>query len=150
MNDELALLKSMWGEKVSRETQLIIPSIVDKNKNGESNDSHWKYRVGYAFRDALDIKYEQRKKNKKPYMIWTQGPILSFKEGDLLFTSCGLYAVQVKYADSMGWDVAKAVMYQGSVTFDEFDFIAGTWSKIKTNTLTQMEFLEMLIYGKNS
>ena len=79
---ELELLKSMWAHKVKRNTKLIVSEVTYDQGKGHLNNDHWHFQVPYAFLDALDLKYEQRMKNKKPYMVWTQGPLLRFKDGD--------------------------------------------------------------------
>jgi len=144
---ELDLLKSMWAPKVKRKTELIVPKITYSGMHGSLNNGHWKYRVPYAFRDSLDIKYEKRMKDKIPYMVWTQGPILSFKEGDLLTARDGKKSVQVQYANQMGWDTSKNQMHEGSVVYDEFDINNGKCTKIQRITCSQMQFLQILIYG---
>lgn len=114
---------------------------------GSLNNEHWEYNVPFAFRDTLDIKHEQRMKDKKPYMVWTQGPILSFKKGDLLTARNGRKAVQVQFAKPMGWDASKNEMDEGTVVYDDFNIINGKYIKYRHNTCSQMQFLEMLIYG---
>jgi hypothetical protein len=145
---ELVYLKSMWAHKVRRKTELIVPEVTYHNNQGSLNNESWAFKVPYAFREALDIKFEQRKKNKKPYMVWTQGPILSFKDGDLIHTKDGKRAVQVQFASQMGWDPITDEMYQGSVVYYEYD--TSETSPIKTNeyTCTQMQFLQLLITGE--
>lgn len=146
--NELNHLRSMWAANVKRRTELIVPQITyDGQENSLNNDS-WAFKVHYSFRDALDIKYEERKKDKKPYMIWTQGPILSFKEGDLIHSKDGHRAVQVRCATQMGWDSERAEMYQGSVSYSEFIVSGNSVSKLnKDESCTQMQFLQLLISG---
>ena len=52
-------------------------------------------------------------------MVWTQGPILKFKEGDSLTSKDGKICVQVKFANQMGWDTEKGEMYKGAVIYDK-------------------------------
>lgn len=76
-------LESMWDSKVKRKVPTIpIVSYDTELSVGSLSNEDWYFKVPYAFREALDLKYEERKKNKKSYMVWTQGPILSFKDGD--------------------------------------------------------------------
>jgi hypothetical protein len=46
--------------------------------------SGWKMAVAEAFKDALDIKLTQRIVGGKKQMIWTQGRIFDFKQGDTI------------------------------------------------------------------
>ncbi|KAB7694367.1 hypothetical protein [Plesiomonas shigelloides] len=145
--NEINLLRSMWKDRTKRSTQLIVKGITFNGETGSLNNTHWKYEVGYSFRDALDLKYEQRMKNKKPYMVWTQGPIVCFKEGDVINSTCKTKALQVKFSDRMGWDTTKNEMYEGSVTYTEYSIENNSLTLLRENRCTQMEFLELLIYG---
>ena len=151
---EIELLKSMWksktdtNKKIKRKTEYIVPEISYINEVGSLHNEHWVYKVPYAYTEALDIKYEQRMKDKKPYMIWTQGPVISFKDGDFLTKKDDKNALQVIYSQPMGWDTSKNEMYQGSITYDYFEINNGKHIKTKTNTCNQMQLLELLIYGK--
>jgi len=144
---ELEHLRTMWAPKLKRKTKLIVPAVTYSKRVGSLNNEHWEFNVPYAFRDALDIKYEQRMKDKEPYMIWTQGPILNFKEGDSLTTRNGKKVVQIQSANPMGWDDSKNEMCEGSVIYDEFDIDDGKCTKRRRSTCSQMQFLRMLIYG---
>lgn len=144
---ELEHLKSMWASKVNRKTDLIVPKVTYSRLEGSLNNSSWAFSVSFAFRSALDIKYEQRKKNKKAYMVWTQGPLLSFKEGDLIHSQDKLCAVQVRIAKPISWDIEKKEMYEGYLLFDEFKFNNSVLFETKQYTCTQMQFLEILIHG---
>ncbi len=146
--NELEQLKSMWAHKVKRLTKLIVPDVTYINGKGSLNNAHWKFVVPYAFRDALDLKYEKRMKNKEPHMVWTQGVILRFKDGDTISSRCGTSLVQVKYANPMGWDVSKDEMYEGSVLYEEFGHTEECNQSLGERNITQMKFLELLIYGE--
>lgn len=115
MIKELQHLRSLWKKankietgkpycKVSRATTLIVLEVTyyPKEMDGSLNNTNWAYGVPYAFRDALDMEFEQRKKNKKAYMIWTQGPLINFKEGDIIHSQCGKKSVQVHFSMGMG------------------------------------------------
>lgn len=147
----IQFLKSMWPtkekSKVQRATALIIPIESLLLGEGNINHSNWSFVIPYAFRDALDVKYEKRMKEKKPYYIWTQGPILSFKEGDTLLSKLGSRAVQVKFASAMGWDPDKNEMYRGSVVYETYDVDGHNYKKINRKECNQMEFLQVLIHG---
>jgi hypothetical protein len=141
-------LRSMWAEKAKRTTKLIVSSISHEGREGSLENGSWAFKVPYAFRDALDIKYEERQKDKMSYMVWTQGPILSFKEGDLIQAKDGNSSVQVRFAERMGWDVSKAEMYEGSVVYAMYDLSGGPYTKLGEHSCTQMQFLELLIFGR--
>lgn len=145
--NELTLLKSMWAEKIKRKTDLIVPRVTHDGKEGSLNNESWAFTVPYAFRDALNIAYEERKKDKKPYMVWTQGPILSFKEGDLVHSKDGCRAVQISFARPMTWDSAKNAMHQGSVVYSEYVLSGNAYSKLHERSCSQMQFLQLLIQG---
>ena len=147
---ELDHLKSMWSHKIKRKTDLIVSNITYSGTSGSLNNEGWSYKVPYAFRDALDIKYEQRMKDKKPYMVWTQGPILSFKDGDVLTDIDNKKAVQVLFANRMGWDTTNDKMYEGNVVYDTFKITNGQYIKGEQKTCSQMQFLSLLIYGSKS
>ncbi|CCN37194.1 hypothetical protein VIBNISO65_1660020 [Vibrio nigripulchritudo SO65] len=143
-------LKSMWGPKVRRKTTTIPEVKYDTEKSvGMLMNNDWFYNVTYAFREALDLKFEERKVNKRSYMIWTQGPILNFKNGDTFISKCETNAVQVKYANSMGWDADKHEMYKGSVVYELFKIENGNYKKLSQLACTQVDFLEVLITGCN-
>lgn len=145
--NELELLKSMWASKVKRKTDLIVPQVTHSGLEGSLNNSSWAFPVNFAFRSALDIKYEQRKKNQKIYMVWTQEPLLSFKEGDIIHSKNKLRALQVRIAKPISWDIEKKEMYQGYLLFGEFIFNNSVMFETRQYTCTQMQFLEILIHG---
>ena len=145
---ELEILKSLWDVKTKtgrrksvREPTLIVPHIDTKNSRDDFCHENWFFNVSYAFREALDIKYEERKKDKKSYWLWTQGPYLSFKDGDTLRSRDNKIALQVKYANSMGWDTVKQEMYQGSIVFDKFNVDGHKHTPVSQHSCNEMEFL---------
>ncbi|WP_064602820.1 hypothetical protein [Photobacterium sp. J15] len=129
-----------------KEVPFIVPAVTwDSVKQvGSLNNEHWFFDVGYAFREALDLIFMDRVRNKRRVNLWTQGAIISFKEGDLIRSRCGQRSVQVKYANPMGWDEVKNDMYYGSVTYQESFFESG---QSETKHATQLDFLSMLING---
>ena len=58
---ELDQLKTMWAPKVKRITTLIVPEITHNGNDYSLNNDSWIFKVPFAFRNALDIKYEERK-----------------------------------------------------------------------------------------
>lgn len=145
--NELELLQKMWVKKARRGTKLIVPEITYIDRQGSLNNSHWAYRVTYAFRSALDIMYQERKKDKKPYMVWTQGPLIAFKEGDLFTSQDETKVLQVGHAKPMSWDLSKNKMDEGFINFTESEQTARGISMVNEGNCTQMQFLEILIYG---
>ena len=153
--NEIERLKLMWAYSPRRTTDLIVSATVLLNKSepGERDEwvfknDEWAFLVPFWFRDALDIKYDQRVKEKRPYMVWTQGPVIHFKEGDLIRARSGDRFVQVSAATPMGWNKAKGVMAQGGVTYSEFSTLGGRLVKTGTYDCTQMQFLQMLMSGE--
>lgn len=51
----------------------------------------WDMAVKECYRNELDIKYTERKKNKQSFWEWTQGPYFSFAEGDLFYNTPKAY-----------------------------------------------------------
>lgn len=147
-------LKTMWptGDKTKIKRELAAcPSVYYNSalSQGTLNNEHWYFSVPFTFRDALDIKYEQRIKDKEGTMVWTQGPILKFKMGDNFPAKNNNTTIQVQFSDQMGWDKDKNEMYLGSVVFDLFEFINKKYIYIQRYQCNQMEFLELLINGDN-
>ncbi len=166
--EALAIVNSIWDkrkeaeEKKQKEAEngddkkksgnvrikkLIIPSVSYDGMNGSLNNSHWFFNIGYGFREALDIEYSQRMENKKPVFVWTQGGVIGFKEGDLISSRDGRSAVQVRFANPMGWDEKNESVYEGSVTYDEYSISAGKYTKESEKNCTQMQFLQLMIGG---
>lgn len=144
---ELEHLKSMWSSKIRKKLDLIVPVSRLEDESDLSGDD-WFFNVHFAFRSALDINYVERKENKKSNMVWIQGPILKFKEGDMLHSRDGATILQVKNANPMGWDSSLGSMYEGTVLFEVYENIDNKIRKLKSYTCTQMGFLEILITGE--
>ncbi|WP_350603837.1 hypothetical protein [Pseudoalteromonas sp. SMN1298-MNA-CIBAN-0114] len=145
-------LKTMWptGDKTKIKRELAAyPSVYYNSalSQGTLNNEHWYFSVPFTFRDALDIKYEQRIKDKEGTMVWTQGPILKFKMGDNFPAKNNNTTIQVQFSDQMGWDKDKNEMHLGSVVFDLFEFINKKYIYKQRYQCNQMEFLELLING---
>lgn len=134
-----------WRKRSSRSTDLIVPKVSYCKDTGQGslNNEFWAYKVGYCFRDALDLVYTERikvvDKKKTIHFEWTQGSIIYFKEGDLLSSATG--CLQVYSSAPMGWDNINNKMYQGFVLYRKFP------GDEKLFTVTQMEFLAMLVFG---
>lgn len=140
------------GEKYYRadkSTKLIVSGVSfdESQKSGHLNNDHWSFCVGYAFRDALGLSFDQRKKNKVAYMVWTQSPYIYFKEGDLLASRCGNYNLQVKMANAVRREKISHLIDYGLVNFLIFKKLDGRRRYYAMQTMTQYEFLQVLIYG---
>lgn len=144
---ELEQLRAMWTPKFKRVTNLIVRLSYDGSEGSLKNES-WAFNVPYAFRDALDIKYEQRMKKLEPFWVWTQGPLLSFTKGDLINSRDGFRAVQIESASQMEWNYSKNEMDQGTVVYTEYSITSGRYIKLMVHTCTQMQFLQLLIHGR--
>ncbi|HIF9342099.1 TPA: hypothetical protein ACX6RU_002184 [Photobacterium damselae] len=121
----------------------IVPAVTwdSVSQTGSLNNDHWAFNVGYQFREALDLIFMERVRNKQKVYRWSQGPIIAFKEGDLIRSKDNKRSVQVRFANPMGWDVDKNDMYYGSVTYLESN-------SLETKILSQIDFLNLLITGK--
>jgi hypothetical protein len=77
-----------------RETNLIADFI-----NGYANG--WFMAVKECYRNELDIKYSERKKDKQSFFEWTQGPYLSFAEGHLFYDTPKAYEKGKKWGQAI-------------------------------------------------
>tara|TARA_R110001583_G_scaffold58417_3_gene174237 strand:+ start:5242 stop:5700 length:459 start_codon:yes stop_codon:yes gene_type:complete len=141
---EIELIKKVGCKRRATRSLDLIANI--KLENLET--SHWSYPLSYGFRDALDIQYSVRVKDKKTYMVWTQGPVIAFKEGDLIKSGCKCFVVQVEFAQPMGWDIEKDKMYLGNVMFKLFKDKLGKLTIDSRYECNQLDFLALLINGK--
>jgi hypothetical protein len=142
---------------IHRKLKLIVPSLSYENSQGDLNNDYWVYKVPFAFRDALDIKLEKKAKkiiyyddvgNEQTkttyYMAWTQGCLLNFLEGDLFQPTHDEPCLQIRSAKPMCWNSILGVMDQGYV---EYELISKRGIFM---TVSQMDFLRILIYGEKS
>ena len=139
---ELERLRTLWPLTPRRSKELIVDLTYDGGEGSLNNES-WIFNVPYAFREALDIKYEQRMTGKEPYWVWTQGPLLNFKAGSLMNSRDGSRAIQVESGSQM-----EVQMYEGSVVYTEYSISNGRYVKLKEHTCTQMQLLQPLIHGE--
>jgi len=138
-------IKKKNGIGISRSDELIVPSVGYANNNGGLNNDHWAYRVPYAFRDALDIKFSSRSIGKQLTNSWTQGCLLMFSEGDFFESLSGGKSIQISFATPMAWDgKITGVFDSGIVGYQFFD----KHGLGEFFTVSQMEFLQLLIYGE--
>ena len=143
--DDIDQEKEQRHERVVR---LIVGHISwDKQSSkGIFRDVDWAYDVGYCFREALDLSFDKRFKDKKPFYTWTQGFRIYFKEGDLLTSKKGFPTLQVQQGIPMSWDQESKSVDQGQVSYQLFKNIRyGDIAGIET--INQMEFLNILLFG---
>jgi hypothetical protein len=141
-------------ETGKRTTELIANFV-----KGYAKD--WSMAVKECYRNELDIKFTERKKNKQSYWEWTQGPYFSFTEGHLFYNTRKAY--NKKWGDTL--KIIKIACEIISATPNSFDkekkFIEGTvnFTIYKPNktftsliadedyTLTQSDFVDFLKTG---
>ncbi len=58
-------------------------------KNGYSKN--WHFCLPEAYKNELDIKYTERKVDKKTVYQWTQGPFFCFSEGHIIYDTAKAY-----------------------------------------------------------
>lgn len=136
--------------RANKSTKLIVPEVTfsQENRTGSLNNDHWTFNVPYAFRDALGLSFDQRFKDKKPYMVWVQSPYIDFKEGDSLKSKTGEISLSVKMATPMSRNRRTHAIDYGMVDFQILKRDAnGKMHYHSMKTMTQYEFLQTLIYG---
>lgn len=86
----------------------------------------WKMAVPEAFKEALDIKLTPRIFEKKKEMLWTQGRLYDFHEGDTIYDTRQAYkewgealkhlklCVQVQFASSSGYVAYETIEVRNS------------------------------------
>lgn len=130
-----------------RRKKELIADIAYTNNQGNINNSHWAYRVPFAFHDALDIRLSKlqktENKNTRYYSAWTQGCLLSFSKGDFFESNQSAFNLQISTAKPMTWDSNSGIMDEGEVTYQLFT----TKGTGKFFTVSQIEFLQLLING---
>jgi hypothetical protein len=81
-------VKNLSGTKMDnrkRHSQIVAHFV-----NGYAEG--WHMAVKECYRNELDIKYTERKKNKQSFWEWTQGPYYSFAEGHLFYNTPKAYS----------------------------------------------------------
>lgn len=130
----------------------------------------WYFVIRECFKEELDIKLTDRKKDKISYQVWTQGPDYCFSEGQTLYDSRQGYAdwktamaniniacqivegkpnAFVKYIDELTGDklsmtsqgYVKFVLYEPNTNRDKLTGIVGYH-------MTQNQFVKFLQYGE--
>lgn len=120
----------------------------------------WHMAVKDCYRNELDIKYTERKKNKQSFWEWTQGPYYSFSEGHLFYNTPKAYrkweeaikdikiACQITSARPTILDRNKKLV-EGMVEFTiyEPDKKFTSLKAVKDYKLSQEEFVNFLRRG---
>jgi len=136
-----------------RHSQLIADFVKGYAKN-------WHMAVKDCYRNELDIKYTERKKNKESFWEWTQGPYFSFAEGHLFYNTPKAYskweeaikdikiACQITSATPTILDRNKNLI-EGLVEFTiyEPDENFTSLKALKNYKLSQKEFISFLQTG---
>jgi hypothetical protein len=71
--------------KKAERSQNLIANFIDGFADG------WYMALKDSFKDELDIKLTERKKNTIPYYVWIQGPYYCFSEGQLIYDAKEAY-----------------------------------------------------------
>lgn len=141
-------------KKQSRSDKLIA-----EFENGYAKG--WFMAIGEYYRNELDIRLSERKKNKVSYYTWTQGPYFSFSAGHLFYNSRSAYeavwheaikeievACQIISATPCKLD-DKGNFVDGAVEFKFYKNSSGNALTLaKTIKTTQTDFVKFLETGK--
>lgn len=136
-----------------RQTNLIANFV-----NGYADG--WVMAVKECYRNQLDIKLTERKKNKQSHLEWTQGPYFSFGEGHLFYDTPKAYkkweqalkvikkACKITSATPTILDRNKNLV-EGTVTFTLYnpDKKSNSLIAVKEYKLSQKEFVNFLKTG---
>ena len=141
-------------ETGKRQTQLIA-NFVKGYAEG------WFMAVKECYRNELDIKLTERKKNKQSYPEWTQGPYFSFAEGHLFYDTPKAYkkwnqaikaikiACKITSATPTMLDKNKNLL-EGMVNFTTYkpDKKATSLMAVQDYKVSQREFVHFLKTGQ--
>lgn len=120
-----------------------------KMKENNFLNEHWHYKVSFAFRDALDIKFTEKVKDRESSKEWTQGVYLNFKEGDTLHSKNKKKCIQIIRA--IPAKIYMGEYQEGTVVYYEYNIDErGRYTLVnidKKKHLSQKEFLYYLITG---
>jgi hypothetical protein len=141
-------------ETGKRHTQLITDFVKGYAEG-------WFMAVKECYRNELDIKFTERKKDNKSYSEWTQGPYYSFAEGHLFYNTPKAYkkwsqaikaikiACKITSASPTILDKNKNLV-EGVVNFTIYkpDKGGGSLRAVREYKLSQREFVEFLKTGR--
>jgi hypothetical protein len=85
MNNEVEPKITIKAQVLEERSQILIANFVNGFAAG------WIMAVGEWFKDRLDIKLTKRKINKKEQLVWTQGRLFNFREGDCIYDTKKAY-----------------------------------------------------------
>ena len=153
----LDILEHVIREKPGREKRTIR---LLKDPAAETTDG-WHMCVPSYFNDALDIRLTERKVNKKPTLVWTQGASFSFKVGDTLYDTLDAYkswsdalrtidlCAQVKMGSNAGPVDSNSGRFDGLVKFSIFTPTQDRSRLVERSehTMSQDDFVRFLISG---
>jgi hypothetical protein len=124
----------------------------------------WFMAVKECYRNELDIKLTERKKNKQSYSEWSQGPYFSFAEGHLFYDTSKAYEKGKKWGQAikaikMACKITSATptnldknknLIEGMVNFTVYkpDKKATSLIAIQDHKLSQREFVDFLKTGQ--
>ncbi len=168
--DPIKHFYGLWNQnadtsKAQRTSELIVGTILKTSSTSFKFIHDWAFDAKYAFRDGLGLKYETRTSSAlKPYLLtserdtlrkghsftmWTQGPILYFKQGDSFNSRLDdSLSIQVQYSDTMGWDPSQSKVHEGLVNFNVYRRSdSGSTHLESKRVCTQYEFLNILVNG---
>ena len=140
-----------------RHTQLIADFVKGYAKG-------WFMAVKECYRNELDIKLTERKKNKQSHPEWTQGPYFSFAEGHLFYDTRKAYRKKVSWEQALK-GIKKACkitsstptildknknLVEGTVNFTTYkpDKKATSLIAIQDYKVSQREFVHFLKTGQ--
>jgi hypothetical protein len=140
--------------ETGKRTTHLIADFVDGYAEG------WFMAVKDCYRNQLDIKFTERKKNKKSSFEWTQGPYFSFAEGHLFYDTPKAYkkweqalevikkACKINSATPTILDRNKTLA-EGTVTFTLYkpDKKSNSLIAVKEYNLSQKGFVNFLKTG---
>ncbi len=109
----------------------------------------WAFKLGPSFADALDIIFQQRKRNKKSYSVWTQGSRFDFKQGYTIHSTDGKTVVQVAEASPVEPGGGGIKRDPGKIELKFYSAQDGPkiWKLERTETMTQDDLVRLLILG---
>ncbi len=141
-------------ETGKRHTHLIADFV-----NGYADG--WFMAVKECYRNQLDIKFTERKKNKQSFLEWTQGPYFSFAEGHLFYDTPKAYRKwgQALKAIKIACKITSATptildknknLVEGMVNFTIYkpDKESTSLIAVKEYKLSQREFVNFLKTGE--
>jgi hypothetical protein len=130
-------------------------TIFLKDPEAEYADG-WFMCVPRCFNDSLDIRKTERVVKRQKQLSWTQGYVFSFSEGDILYDTAKAYESwtealkEMKVCIQVQSGTAASKTFAGSVRFTTLvpDVQKKKLVKVKEETLTQEEFVRLLISGE--